>query len=160
MIKTLNYTLEIHHLPNGQTMLTTPVYQAVYNEKGELVDAGVKGHSDFAIPLPSHIQVEGRPKKSVGKEGIKSILRDTESQKPVNARVTVDIVDSEKPISEDHDLLFSRLKDVLHEYAPEDGQYMLNLKFIPDDDKEHELVEPSDAELATLLALVNYMLHT
>jgi len=161
MTDSVNYDLKISHFPNGHTKLTTPLYWGVYDEDGKIINAGVSGDENFQVPLPSRIVVEGRPKRKVEKEVIKSILRDQSSDSDTRSddeRYRIDIIDSDGPISLDHGELFEKLKDVLRQNAPEDGHYALNLQFFPDDDenKEHEIIEPSDIELATILAFFNF----
>lgn len=202
MTETLNYDLNINHLENGHTKLTTPLYWAEYDEDGKIINAGVNGHTEFPIPLPVCISVQGRPKRKVGKDGIKSILRDGN---PDKERISVQFVETEGKMSEEHHELFDRLREVLDNHAPEEGRYLLNLRFFPHSectgeqshqdkidelmkngfrevspsergyflndgfypfDKEpksqhqasveSELIEPSDSELAMLLAILNH----
>lgn len=202
MPETLNYDLNINHLENGHTKLTTPLYWAVYDEKGEIINAGVNGHTEFPIPLPVRISVVGRPKRKVGKDGIKSILR---GERLENEKMALQLVETDGEMTEEHQELFERLRAVLNEHAPEEGHYFLNLKFAPFEDDsqaakdpeshikelfkkgfrevkpeerayfldmgfypfdkendkasnriESELIEPSDHELAALLAFLNH----
>jgi len=142
MPETLNYDLNINHLDNGHTKLTTPLYWAIYDEKGEIINAGVNGHTEFPIPLPVRISITGRPKRKVGKDGIKSILR---GDRLDNEKMAFQLVETEGNMSEDHQELFERLRAVLNEYAPEEGHYFLNLKFAPFDDDEPVKTNPDKA---------------
>lgn len=153
MPDTLKYDLEIEFSPDGYTRLNTPLHWAVYNENGEITDAGINGFTEFPIPLPARINVKGRQKKTVGKDGLKSILRTN------HERFHVEMFDADGPISDEHNELFNKLKDVLTEMAPKDGHYFLNLRYVPhdEDEKENELTEPMDIDLATFIVFLDYL---
>ncbi|PIF22203.1 MULTISPECIES: hypothetical protein [Pantoea] len=157
MSDTLKYDLVIHHLENGNTKLNTPLHWSEYDSKGEIINAGVNGYTEFPIPLPSRIMVKGNPKRSVGKVGIKSILRSDCDEREM---VMFETLDTNKPLSPEHEELFDRLKAVMNDFAPDDGQFILNLHFLPDDPTdETECVDTDEGEqeLAALLALLHFM---
>jgi len=158
MPNTLKYDLQIEFMETGQTKLTTPLFSVLYDESGDIVHANILGGTDLEIPLPVKIDVLGRPKSKVGSAGVKSILRNEPSH--TTKRVEIDFIDLKSPLNAGHEDLFQRLKDVLHEYAPENGQYAMHLQFIPEDAfdlKENEIIEPSDPELAHFIAMLNYL---
>jgi len=165
MTDTLKYDLTIQHLENGYTQLKTPLHWSLYDENGEIINAGVNGHSEFPIPLPVRIKIEGSQRQTVGKAGIKSILRAGERDQDNAEFVEIETQTENGGFNDQHEILFWKLKDVMRNFAPNDGRYSLSLKYWPNEegeagetpDKESELVEPNDVQIASLIALLNIM---
>jgi len=149
MIQSLKNDLVIRHLSDGTTKLSNANCWATYNYKGERTDSGIIDEDDHYVPMPEMIAVFHAPRPL--KANVKDVLREG-----IVGRFTHEVIDSDSPISTDHEDLFQKLKECLEENAPQVGSYSLHLKFNPDEESpDDELQEPGDIELATFLAFLS-----
>jgi len=156
MSQTKSFDLVIRHKSDGTTLLKTGDSWATYDDKGVKMRFGNDDNAENPTPLPEMIAVFGSSKSKLSASDIKDILR-TKPEAIVRETVGVGADD----LDAQHTALFEKLKSCLHENAPANGAYSLNLQYHADPDEipelETELIEPNDVELAALLAFLNFM---
>jgi len=151
------FELVIRFLDDGHTKLKTANGYAMYNQLGAKVR---EENPSKACPFPDILTIFGKPKSEISHDHIQSILRHADACDKPEPQI-YEFNTSTKELPSEHDLLFKKLKTVLIENAPTDGEFSLSLHFSPhqtQDEEEAEPenpVEPNDVQLAILLALLN-----